>query len=105
MATDNITVSPSSHPAMKVLTATTASLGTNFDGIADIWGVRQVRIDRWGRAFFDAGQGDERGIQEQNVATCEIAPRLSLNSLAFARVAVATVRDHATLVQASKVGT
>jgi hypothetical protein len=80
MATDNITVSPSSHPAMKVLTATTASLGTNFDGIADIWGVRQVRIDRWGRAFFDAGQGDERGIQEQNVATCEIAPRLSLNS-------------------------
>jgi hypothetical protein len=83
-------------------------------GLRTFGGSSRPGLTDGGRGFFGAGQmGDERGIQEQNVAIREIAPRLSLNSqcierilspslafsrplspsLAFARVAVATVRS------------
>ena len=52
----------------------------------DTRGVSLVRKDRWGTRLLGPWDrwGTERGIQEQNVALCVIAPRLSLNACQMA---------------------
>ena len=55
--------------------------GPSENGFRASGGSKKSKRTKGGRAFFRAAQmGDETGILEQNVAMCEIAPQLSLNS-------------------------